>query len=114
MDDNGTTKVLPKQTQPPPPNSIFPIDVDYDIQRFLEDGSKSEEPKIEGAQREEKAPLAEETPPPGAQKAEKMIEGMVRRLNDQCNRYEGGYFIVLYWQQLTVYDGDSKECEILH
>jgi hypothetical protein len=83
MDENGNTKVLPKQTQPPPPNSIFPIDVDSDILRFLEmDCSKSEEPKIEGAQSVEKAPLAEETPPPGAQKAEKMIEGMVRRLND--------------------------------
>ena len=114
MEDNGATKALPKQTQPPPPNSIFPMDVDSDIQRFLDDASQSEEPKIEGAQREEKATLVEEKPPPGAQKAEKMIEGMVRRLNDQCNRYEGGYFIVLHQQQLTVYDGDSKECEILH
>lgn len=30
MDENST-KVLPKQTKPPPPNSIIPMDVDSDI-----------------------------------------------------------------------------------
>jgi hypothetical protein len=31
-----------------------------------------------------------------SQKAEKRIEGMVNKFNEERYRYEGGYYIVLY------------------
>jgi hypothetical protein len=39
---------------------------------------------------------------------------MVNKFNEERYRYESGYFIELYKQQLSVYEGDSKESEILH
>ena len=45
MDDIGT-KVLPKQHLPPPPNSILPMEIDSEAQRFLEDGTKSDEARV--------------------------------------------------------------------
>lgn len=49
-----------------------------------------------------------------SQKVEKRIEGMVNKLNQERYRYESGYYIVLFKQQLSVYEGDSKESELLH
>jgi hypothetical protein len=64
----------------------------------LEDGTKSEEAKIKGAppQRSEEAPLVKETAAPAVtKKAEKTIEGVVRRFNEADNRFVEGFFVVL-------------------
>ena len=116
MDDNGT-KLLPKQHPQPPQNSILPMAMDSENQRVLEDGAKNDEPivnYIEGAQRSDYAPLVKETLPPVIPKAEKTIEGLVRRYVEKNYQYEDGYFIVLSEQTLLVYERNSKEGQLLH
>jgi F420-0:gamma-glutamyl ligase-like protein len=55
-----------------------------------------------------------ETLPPVIPKAEKTIEGLVRRYVEKNYQYEDGYFIVLSEQRLSVYEGNSKEGQQLH
>jgi hypothetical protein len=49
-----------------------------------------------------------------SEKPEKKIEGKVKRLNEEDNLYEDGFFIVLEDQMLSVHEGESKEGELLH
>jgi hypothetical protein len=42
-----------------------------------------------------------------------MIEGKVRRHIEEKNRYDEGYYIVLYKQKLSVIKGESQNGELL-
>ena len=43
-----------------------------------------------------------------------MIEGKVRRHIEEKNRYDEGYYVVLYKQKLSVIKGETKNGELLH
>lgn len=115
MEINGT-KVLSMRTQTHQPTRILPKEAEPDLARS-DAGPQSEvidENDIKWTERSEQACPMEETLSSFEPKSEKLMEGTVERWNKATTRYEEGFFIELYQQQLSVYNGLTKEGEVKH